>query len=102
MRDRGAWLTSGTAQEALGHVSQGRILAVLGIARVGTSYLIREQLIPALEAQGKKIVILAITHVATTVAGVDATDRFAWKHVREGGSVVDVTWVDEISCWILK
>lgn len=72
-------------------------LVALRIAGVGKCYLIREQLIPALVTQAKKVVILAKLRVAAAVAGGDTSDHFAWKHVHEGGSGADVIWVDEIS-----
>ena len=40
---------------------------------------------------------LAKTHAAAAVADGDTADHFAWKYVHEGGTGVDVIWVDEIS-----
>jgi len=70
---------------------------VRGIAGTGKSHLIRQTLIPALEAQGRRVVAIAKTHNAALVAGGDTCDHFAWKHIREGGTGADVIWVDEVS-----
>jgi len=75
-----------SASEALEHVNAGGSLFVRGIAGTGKSHLIRETLIPALKAQGKKVIALAKTHAAAAVAEGDTVDHFAWKHVREGGT----------------
>ena len=91
-----AW-TDMAREEAIEAVAAGSSLAVFGIAGVGKSHLIREHLIPRLEAQGKRVVIIAKTHNAALVAGGDTADHFAWRHVREGGTGADVIWVDEVS-----
>ena len=75
----------------------GHSIFVRGIAGTGKSHLIRETLIPALERRGKKIAIIAKTHNAAMVAGGDTADHWVWKHVREGGTGIDVVWVDEVS-----
>jgi hypothetical protein len=72
--------------EAADHVMAGGSLFVQGIAGTGKSHLIRETLIPALRAQGKKVIALAKTHAAAAVAEGDTVDHFSWKHVREGGA----------------
>jgi hypothetical protein len=84
-------------EEALEHVTHGGSLFVRGIAGTGKSHLIRETLIPALEAQGKKVISLAKTHAAAAITEGDTVDHFSWKHVKEGGTSVDVIWVDEVS-----
>lgn len=86
-----------TIEEAITQVTAGRSIFVRGIAGTGKSHLIRETLIPALRAQGKRVIALAKTHAAAAVADGDTADHFAWKHVREGGTGVDVIWVDEVS-----
>jgi hypothetical protein len=86
-----------SSEEALDHVAKGGSLFVRGIAGTGKSHLIREVLIPALKAQGKKVISLAKTHAAAAITEGDTVDHFSWKHVREGGTGVDVIWVDEIS-----
>ena len=43
------------------------------------------------------MIALAKTHAAAAVAEGDTVDHFSWKHVREGGTGVDVIWVDEVS-----
>jgi hypothetical protein len=35
--------------------------------------------------------------ISVAVAEGDTADHFAWKNVREGGTGVDVIWVDEVS-----
>ena len=75
----------------------GGSLFVSGIAGTGKSHLIRVELIPSLEALGKKVVVIAKTHNAAAVAGGDTCDHFAWRHIREGGTGADVVWVDEVS-----
>ena len=79
-----------TADQALGLVLAGHSIFVRGIAGTGKSHLIRETLIPALKQQGKKIAIIAKTHNAAMVAGGDTADHWAWKHVREGGTGINV------------
>jgi hypothetical protein len=86
-----------SAEEALDLVLQGGSIFVRGIAGTGKSHLIRETLIPALEKQGKTVAIIAKTHNAAMVAGGDTADHWAWKHVREGGTRIDVVWCDEVS-----
>jgi hypothetical protein len=86
-----------TQSEAVDAVTAGKSIFIRGIAGTGKSHLIRETLIPALEAQGKRVIALAKTHCAAAVAGGDTCDHFAWKHVREGCTGVDVIWVDEVS-----
>ena len=83
--------------EAVEHVKAGGSVFVQGIAGTGKSHLIRESLIPALRAMGKKIISLAKTHAAAAITEGDTVDHFSWKHVREGGTGVDVIWVDEVS-----
>ena len=84
-------------EEALSIARDGGSLLILGLAGVGKSHFIRQVIIPELEAQGKRITILAKTHNAAMVAGGDTADHFAYKHIREGGASTDVVWVDEIS-----
>jgi hypothetical protein len=84
-------------EEAISRVSAGESIFIRGIAGTGKSHIIRETLIPALRAQGKRVIALAKTHAAAAVAEGDTCDHFAWKHVREGGTGVEVIWVDEIS-----
>jgi hypothetical protein len=91
-----AWNDIATDQ-ALALVMAGQSIFVRGIAGTGKSHLIRETLIPALEARGKNIAIIAKTHNAAMVAGGDTADHWVWKHVREGGTGIDVVWVDEVS-----
>ena len=79
------------------HVTNGGSLLIRGIAGTGKSHLIREELIPVLRAQGKRVISLAKTHAAAAITEGDTVDHFSWKHVKEGGTGVDVIWVDEIS-----
>jgi hypothetical protein len=83
-------------------VKDGSSIFIEGLAGTGKSHLIREELIPALEAQGKKVVVIAKTHNAAAVAGGDTCDHFAWRHIREGGTGADVIWVDEVSMLDVK
>ena len=85
------------AEDAIARVTAGESIFIRGIAGTGKSHLIRQTIIPALRAQGKRVIALAKTHAAAAVAEGDTCDHFAWKHVREGGTAVDVIWVDEIS-----
>ena len=78
-------------------VKDGSSIFIEGLAGTGKSHLIREELIPSLEAQGKRVVVIAKTHNAAAVAGGDTCDHFAWRNIREGGTSADVIWVDEIS-----
>lgn len=78
-------------------VLQGKSLLIHGLAGTGKSHLIRETLIPALEAKNKRVVVIAKTHNAAMVSGGDTADHFAWKHIREGSFGADVLWIDEIS-----
>jgi len=78
-------------------VNEHSSVFVRGIAGTGKSHLIRQTLIPALEARGKRVVVIAKTHNAALVAGGDTCDHFAWKHIREGGTGAYVIWVDEVS-----
>ena len=83
--------------EAEERVIAGQIIFIRGIAGTGKSHLIRQTLIPKLRAQGKTVIALAKTHAAAAIAEGDTADHFAWKNVREGGTGVDVIWVDEVS-----
>ena len=84
-------------EAAIEKVTAGESIFIRGIAGTGKSHLIREELIPALRLQGKRVIALAKTHAAAAVACGDTADHFAWKNVREGGTGVDVIWVDEVS-----
>ena len=86
-----------SVSEAVTRATAGESIFIRGIAGTGKSYLIRETLIKALRDRGKKVIALAKTHAAAAVADGDTADHFAWKHVREGGTGVDVIWVDEVS-----
>jgi hypothetical protein len=78
-------------------IISGDSCLVQGIAGTGKSYFIRERVLPKLKAQGKRIISIAKTHCAARVAGGVTADHFAWRHIREGGTNVDIIWVDEIS-----
>ncbi len=83
-------------EEAREFVLEGKSLLVEGLAGVGKSHFIRG-LVAELEAQGKRVRIIAKTHNAAVVAGGDTADHFAWRHIKEGGIGADVIWVDEVS-----
>lgn len=91
------WGADLEVEEAVARVVAGESVYIRGIAGTGKSHLIRQTIIPALRAQGKRVCALAKTHAAAAVAEGDTADHFAWKNVREGGTSVDVIWVDEIS-----
>jgi Cdc6-like AAA superfamily ATPase len=80
---RQSWIDLSDPDEALAHVPRGSSLLVQGIAGTGKTHTIRQVLLPALEKQGKRVSIIAKTHVAAAVAGGATVDHFAWKHVRE-------------------
>ena len=82
-------------------VAEGGSLLVRGIAGTGKSYFIREELIPALRLQGKRVTVVAKTHAAAAVVDGDTCDHFAWKHIREGGTSADVIWSTRSRCWNL-
>ena len=71
-------------------------MAVVGIAGVGKSHLIRA-CVKALEESGKTVRIVAKTHAAAEVAGGSTCDSFAYRYIREGCTGVDIVWCDEIS-----
>jgi hypothetical protein len=84
------------AVAAAAHVQGGGSLLVTGLAGTGKSTWIRAQ-VAALEASGKKVVVLAKTHNAAMVAGGGTADHFVWRNVREGAAVAHAIWVDEVS-----
>ena len=88
-------LSEGDAIAAV--VDEGQSIFVTGIAGTGKSHLIRERLVKPLRERGLRVIALAKTHAAAAVAEGDTMDHFAWKHIREGGTSVDVVWVDEVS-----
>ena len=86
-----------TREQATVRILEGESCFVQGIAGTGKSHFIREELLPELRAQGLSVAIVAKTHVAAKVAGGGTIDHFAYRHIREGGTSVDVVWVDEVS-----
>jgi hypothetical protein len=83
--------------EAMTCILEGGSCFVQGIAGTGKSHFIREEILPELRSRGLSVTIVAKTHVAAKVAGGGTIDHFAWRHIREGGTNVDVVWVDEVS-----
>jgi hypothetical protein len=89
-------LTWRDREDAESLILGGESVLVCGPPGVGKSTLVSKCVV-GLRAAGKRVQIIAKTHVAADVAGGDTVDHFVHRHVRNGGTGADVIVVDEVS-----
>ncbi len=87
-----------TQETATAGVLKGDSLLLLGAPGVGKTFLLRELIVMLREA-GKRVDVVAKTHVATKNLGCDAVTADHWvrKHVRAGGFNCQVLVIEELS-----
>ncbi len=87
-----------TQESAIKAVLGGKGLLLQGAPGTGKTFLLRE-LIEALRDAGKRVSVVAKTHVATKNIGCDAVtcDHWVRKHVRAGTCDCEILVVEELS-----